>query len=236
MNISICKYDPAVDAKPYYVSGEVPYTENMTALHALKEFSETVEHVNYDISCRGRICGRCAMMLDGIPTLVCTYKLENRDHTFEPLEGYPVYRDLIVDKHALDDQLSGIYNRIMIEPYTEENYSVNEKNGEPAKWDTLYEIEYCCRCGVCSTACPVHSKFPDLYVGPSAMIATAYRYLDPLDQGDRVMEAVSNGLYHCIMCGTCDIVCPQEDIKHVEAWQMLRDAAKARGIKPSYAE
>ena len=236
MKITVCKFDPAVDANPYYVSGEVPFTENMTALRALKYFDENVEHVNYDISCRGRICGRCAMMLDGVPTLVCTHKLEDGNHTFEPLAGYPVYCDLIVDKHALDDRLTGIYHRVKIEPYDAESVKTNEKNGEPAKWHTLYEMEYCCRCGVCASACPVHSDFPDRYLGPAGMLAIAYRYLDPLDQGDRLMEAVSNGLYHCIMCGTCDDVCPQEDIKHLEAWQMLRDAAEARGIKPSYAE
>jgi heterodisulfide reductase subunit C len=68
------------------------------------------------------------------------------------------------------------------------------------------------------------------------MIAIAYRFLDPLDQGDRVMEAVSNGMYRCIMCGKCDELCVQQDIDHLELWRTLRDAAAKRGIVPSYAK
>ena len=236
MKITVFKYDPAFDAEPYYVTGEVPYTENMSALHALKLFSETVEHVNYDISCRGRICGRCAMLLDGEPTLVCTNKLEDGDHTFEPLPGYPVLRDLIVDKHALDDQLTAIYDRVRIDDYTVDDYRIAEKHGEPTRWQTIHTIEYCSRCGVCSAACPVMAMNPDGYVGPARMLANAYRYMDPYDQGDRLMDAVSDGLFRCIMCGKCDEVCAHEDIEHVEAWQMLRDAAEARGIVPKYAK
>lgn len=235
MKITVQKYDPAVDAAPYYVSGEVPFEENMTALRALKLFDETVAHVNYDVSCRGRICGRCACLLDGTPTLPCTHKLEDGDHTFEPLPGFAVCCDLIVDKHPLDEKLSGIYNRIKIEDRTEDDYLIAEVDGVEIDWERIWKIEYCCRCGVCNAACPVHAANPDEYAGPTAMLAIAHRYLDPYDKGDRVMEAVSKGLYRCIMCGKCDEVCAQEEISHLEAWQILRDAAEARGIKPSWA-
>ena len=236
MKISVCKYDPAVDAAPYYVSGEVPFIENMTALRALKIFDETVAHVNYDISCRGRICGRCACLLDGVPCLPCTFKLEDGDHVFEPLPGYPVYCDLIVDKHALDNQLTAAYNRVHVDDYTEEDYRIAETNGAPTEWQKIWEMDYCARCGVCSAACPVYQTDSAEYVGPARMLANAYRYMDPYDQGDRVLSAVSEGLFKCILCGKCDEVCAHEDIKHVEAWQMLRDAAAARGIVPKYAQ
>ena len=99
----------------------------------------------------------------------------------------------------------------------------------------MYGIEYCCRCGVCNAACPVMAEHFDDFAGPAALLAEAYRYLDPLDSGDRVMEAVNRGLYRCIQCGTCDQVCASSDIEHLKAWQILRAAAEERGIKPSYA-
>ena len=58
----------------------------------------------------------------------------------------------------------------------------------------MYGIEYCCRCGVCNAACPVMAEHFDDFAGPAALLAEAYRYLDPLDSGDRVMEAVNRGL------------------------------------------
>jgi len=233
MKIDVLKYDPAVDAKPYHVTGEVAFREKMTALEALVEFNNGVEAVNLDYSCACRLCGRCAVMLNGTPTLICVTPIEDKDYTYEPLKGFPVVRDLIVDKASFDDKLSGIFNRVRIEPFNEQ--TVVPASYDPAVRDPLYHMEFCCRCGVCNAGCPAMASFPDEYIGPAGMLAIAYRHLDPLDQGDRVMEAVNNGLYRCIMCGKCDELCQQQDIAHVEAWQMLRDAAVARGIKPSYA-
>ena len=68
------------------------------------------------------------------------------------------------------------------------------------------------------------------------MLAVALRYYDTYDQADRVVEAVSKGLYHCTLCGICDQVCPRYEIKHVEAWKALRAEAEKLGLKPSYAE
>ena len=102
--------------------------------------------------------------------------------------------------------------------------------------ELIYDMSNCTRCGICQAACPVYAANPDSYAGPAAMLATAYRDIDPYDQGDRVLEAVSSGLYRCIMCGKCDEVCPRVEIGHVAAWQSLRDKAEERGLKPSYAE
>jgi succinate dehydrogenase/fumarate reductase iron-sulfur protein len=234
MKIRVQKYNPQTDAKPYYVTGEVPFTDKMTGLHALMRFDEDVEHVNYDHSCRSRVCGRCAMNLNGVPTLICVERLEDRDYTFEPLAGFPVERDLIVDKHALDDKISGISQRIRVEPFDSETIKAPAAYMESDMW-TEYALDYCCRCGCCTAACPSYPMNAEEFIGPSAMIAVAYRHFDPLDQGDRVLEAVSGGLYHCIMCGKCDDVCKQQEIDHLGIWKRLREEAEKRGIKPSYA-
>lgn len=236
MKLNVYKFDPSTDKEPYYVSGEVPYTEKMTGLHALMYFDENVAHVNYDHSCRARACGRCAMMLNGEPTLICTHFLEDKEYTIEPLKGYRVIRDLIVDKHSLDAQLSGIYDRVRVESFNAETIRVDPATYDEKTKMLVYGMEYCCRCGVCNAGCPVMDQHLDDFIGPAGMIAIAYRHLDPLDKGDRVMEAVNNGLYHCIQCGKCDEVCASSDIEHLTAWKILREAAEARGLKPSYAQ
>lgn len=236
MLLTVYKFDPAVDVEPHYVQGEVPFQEHMTGLHALMYFDENIEHVNYDHSCRARACGRCAMMLNGEPTLMCTHFLEDRDYTIEPLRGFRVIRDLIVDKGPLDTQLTGVYNRIRVEPFDAQTIAIDMSNYDNDTMMLLYGLEYCCRCGVCDAACPVLAEMPEEYAGPATMLALAYRHLDPLDSGDRVMEAVSKGLYRCIQCGKCDEVCASSDIRHLDAWKILRAAAEERGLKPSYVE
>jgi fumarate reductase iron-sulfur subunit len=232
MKIRIFKYDPAVDAEPRFIEHEVPYKEKMTVLEAIAWVHENKEMVAYDYSCHGRMCGRCAMMLDGIPVLACCTPITNKDHTIEPLKGQTIVRDLIVDKSDFGDRLSKQYNRIRIEPVKLEEIDDFDKKAA----DTLYDIVNCTRCGCCDAACPVLKEKPDQFVGPATMLAIAFRHLDSYDQADRVLEAVSKGLYHCIQCGMCDTVCQRYEIEHLEAWNMLRKAAEERGLKPSYAK
>ena len=234
MKITVYKFDPSIDAAPYYIDGEVPFKEKMTAMEALLYFHRNIAPVNYDSSCGGRLCGRCSMLLNGEPCMICVTPIEDKDYTFEPLPGYPIIRDLIVDKSVVADKLSNIYNRVRIEPYTEETYN-NPKDFDFEHKTDLYALEFCARCGACTAACPVKAMYGDEFAGPMELSAYAYRYLDPLDQGDRLMEAVSAGLFRCIECGKCDEVCAQQDIHHVEIFKYLKEKAIERGIKPSYA-
>lgn len=232
MKIKIFKFDPAVDKEPKYIEHEVPYKDKMTMLEAIVWVNENKEMVAYDYSCHGRMCGRCAMMLDGVPVLACSTPLTDSNHTIEPLNRQTVVRDLIVDKSDFGDRLSEQYQRIRIEPVKLEE--IDDFNKENA--DTIFDMVNCMRCGCCDAACPVLKEKPDQFVGPATMIAVAFRHLDSYDQADRVLEAVSKGLYHCIQCGMCNKVCQRYEINHLEAWKMLRTAAEKKNVVPSYAK
>ena len=68
MKITVKRYDPSKDNAPYETTYEVPHDdEYMTLLQALVYIHENEEPLAFDFSCRGRMCGRCAMMLDGEP-------------------------------------------------------------------------------------------------------------------------------------------------------------------------
>jgi succinate dehydrogenase/fumarate reductase iron-sulfur protein len=230
MELKVYKYDPAIDANPYYVTGQVEYTEKMTVLEAIIAFHEQVGDVAFDYSCHGRMCGRCGVMVDGTPVLACCTPITDDDHVIEPLAGLTVIRDLVCDRSGLDEQLSEIYRRVRVEPITE----AEAKDCDGATAAKMYELVSCTRCGVCNAGCPVFTANPDQYVGPAAMLAIAYRNMDPYDQGNRVLEAVSKGLYRCIQCGRCDEVCRRLEIDHLGAWATLRAQAEERGIVPSY--
>lgn len=225
MNITIKRFDPAVDQAPYYQTFEVPYTQYMTILEALMYIYENEASIAFDYNCHGRLCGRCAMMIDGKPVLSCIEPITDADHTIEPQAGYPVLRDLIVDKGTALENLAETYNRVRVAPITQAELNTFDMRYQKQ----LDGVEWCARCQCCTTQCPGKVANPT-FVGPSRMTAIAYRFMDPYDQGDRVLEAVQAGLWDCIMCGQCDTVCNAPEIKHLELWQILRDAAIERGL------
>jgi len=231
MRISIEKYDPSTDAAPRFVDYTVPAEEHMTMLQALQYIDENVEPVAFDYSCRGRACGRCAMMINGKPALACVAPVGAEDsYTVEPLSGHPVIRDLVVDKSALHGRLGKAYKRIRYPQLTQADVLAPV---DPIQGEHVHFLEFCARCGVCNAGCPVVNDGAggnSRYVGPAQMMATAFRFYDPYDQADRVLEAVQNGLWDCIMCGNCDKVCNALEINHVAIYEDLRAAATARGL------
>lgn len=226
MNITFKLYDPAADAAPREAVCEVEHWDKMTVLEAISAANENCEPIAFDYSCRGRVCGRCSVVLDGTPVLACITPITDESHKIEPLAGLPVLHDLIVDKSQAHARMAAKYARV--QPVTLTTEVINTYDMAVA--EKINAIEWCARCLLCTSVCPAHIASPDGYVGPAAMLATAYRFYDPFDQGDRVVEAVQEGLWTCIMCGKCDEVCPQAEIKHLDYWNDLRAAATARGF------
>lgn len=203
MKITVKRYDPSKDNAPYETTYEVPHDdEYMTLLQALVYIHENEE-----------------------PVLACVEPLPDGSHTVEPLAGLPVVKDLVVDKSQVQEKIAETYKRVRVAPLTEED--LQTYNMEDA--DELFGINYCARCQVCTAGCPARAINPD-YIGPSHMLAVAFRHFDPYDQADRIVEAVQGGLWDCTMCGTCTAHCNQLEIDHLAIWQKLRDAATERGL------
>lgn len=172
MKITVTRFDPSQDAAPYDQTFEVPFTDKMTALEALMYIYENEEPIAFDYACHGRSCGRCAMMVDGEPKLACITPLTDMAHDIAPLEGYPVLHDLIVDKTQRHLATSARYNRVRFDDLNRDE--INQFDMESQ--EKVYSIEWCTRCGRCSSVCPAMQTSAD-YVGPMTMLATAYRYL-----------------------------------------------------------
>lgn len=226
MKITLTKYNPGIDEAPYKKVYDVEYWDKITALEAVAWINENEERAAFDFSCRGRACGRCAMMVDGKAVHACVTSLTDSDHTIEPLPGFPVLRDVVVDKSEAHNRLALRYNRIRSGPISEEEAMTYNMYYH----DKINGMEWCSRCLCCQVTCPVYQENSDAFVGPAMMLATAFRFYDPYDQSDRVLEAVQGGLWNCIMCGECTKTCVQAEIDHLAIWNDLRDAATKRGL------
>lgn len=223
--IHIKRYDPSRDADASWATYEIPNDEGskpMTALKALHWIYRYCEPIVYDYNCRRGSCGRCAMMIDGMPRLACFYELTG-EHRLEPLSGCEIIRDLVVDTSTWADCFARSSNEIK-----GDRMSSKPMSGEFWR-DTVYPINACRECMCCYAVCSVvEAKGVQEYLGPGALQQVFLRHIDGIDNTDRLAQALENGLSECTQCGLCTLVCPSQ-ISCAENISVLIEEARRRG-------
>lgn len=97
MKVRILRFDPVKDKQPYYRDYEVPFSQGLTVLMALNHIYENIDtSIAYYYSCRTGKCGGCTVMANGKAVQACVTSVEG-DIVVEPLPGYEVVKDLVVD-------------------------------------------------------------------------------------------------------------------------------------------
>ncbi len=212
MKLSIYRYNPETDAKPYMQDFDValPPTAKMLldALVFIK--SEVDDSLTVRRSCREGVCGSDGVNINGKNGLACTTPLAGLREPIavRPLPGLPVIRDLIVDMSQFYRQYESI------KPYLINDSPAPEKErlqspAERASLDGLYE---CILCACCSTSCPSFWWNPDKFVGPAGLLQ-AYRFIaDSRDTATN--ERLDNledpyRLFRCHTIMNCVDVCPK---------------------------
>ena len=100
MIAKIYRYDPTVDAEPYYQSYQVNITaeDRMTVMDLLIEIADhqdgTLSFFSHS-ACQHGICGRCGVKCNGKVGLACETVLTGEDVTIDPIK-LPVVKDLVV--------------------------------------------------------------------------------------------------------------------------------------------
>ena len=151
------------------------------------------------------------MMVNGKPKLACkTFLRDYSGHMrIEPLQNFPIERDLVVDLSHFIDSLEAI------QPYIIDNKTPEGQRTKqtPAQLEKYRQFSMCINCGLCYAACPQFGLNPE-FIGPAAL-TLAHRYnLDNRDNGrEQRMKLLSsqNGVWSCTFVGYCSEVCP----KHV---------------------
>jgi len=211
MRISIYRYDPDRDAKPYMKDYEVPVdpTDRML-LDLLVKVKAMDDSFSFRKSCREGVCGSDAMNINGTNGLACVTRLADLPNSvvLRPIPGLPVIRDLIVDMTQFFKQYNSIKPYLINNdppPARERLQSPEER----AELDGLYE---CILCACCTTSCPSFWWNPDKFVGPAGLLQ-AYRFIaDSRDQATN--ERLDNledpyRLYRCHTIMNCVDVCPK---------------------------
>jgi succinate dehydrogenase/fumarate reductase iron-sulfur protein len=97
VKVKLFRFDPTKDNKPRYEEYQVPMIPDMSVLGVLNYIYEELDSsIAYYSSCRFGRCGGCTVIVNGKARLACL-TAASEEMTVEPLQGYMVIRDLIVD-------------------------------------------------------------------------------------------------------------------------------------------
>jgi succinate dehydrogenase iron-sulfur subunit len=211
MKISIYRYDPDKDEKPYMKDYDVKteHGDNML-LDALVRVKDMDDSFAFRRSCREGVCGSDAMNINGKNGLACVTKIADLpEHvTLRPLPGLPVIRDLIVDMTQFFKQYHSIKPFVVNHDAPPER----ERLQSPAEREELNGLYECILCACCSTACPSFWWNPDKFVGPAGLLQ-AYRFIaDTRDQETAARLDDLEDPYRLFRCHTimnCVDVCPK---------------------------
>jgi succinate dehydrogenase iron-sulfur subunit len=211
MRISIYRYDPDRDAKPYMKDYDVPVdAADRMLLDLLVKVKAMDDSFAFRRSCREGVCGSDAMNINGTNGLACITRVIDLKEPvmLRPLPGLPVIRDLIVDMTQFFKQYHSIKPYLVNEEPPPERERL-QSPAERAELDGLYE---CILCACCTTSCPSFWWNPNKFVGPAGLLQ-AYRFLaDSRDQA--TSERLDNledpyRLFRCHSIMNCVDVCPK---------------------------
>ena len=181
---------------------------NLTVADWLTEINQTeakTDRIAWECGCLEKMCGACAMLVNGYPTLACSVFLKkavkHEKILLEPFHKFPLIKDLIVDRSIIFDTI--IHMKIWM----------NEKNSSDYSWD--YELQYkagqCLQCGCCLEICP-NFLAGKKFAGASAMVE-AYRAIEQNNsdshRNDMKKEYQKKFFAYCGQSFSCKSVCPQ---------------------------
>ncbi|RTR31771.1 fumarate reductase iron-sulfur subunit [Shewanella atlantica] len=229
LTFNIFRYDPQEpDDKPKMVKYQIEETPGMTvfiALNMLRELQDT--SLQFDFVCRAGICGSCAMVINGFPTLACrtlTSKYPKGEITLMPLPGFELIGDLSVNTGKFMRELAERL-KLWLQPNADDvDVHRLEAPMDPEEAAKLYELERCVECGVCVSACAT-KQMRDSFVGAVGMMKIARFELDSRDE--RTVEdfyhVIGNqdGVFGCMTLLGCQDNCPK-DLPHMQQIAYLR--------------
>jgi fumarate reductase iron-sulfur subunit len=216
IRLQVSRYRPERATPPTLQEYDVPMRPEWSVLDGLNYIKDHLDStLSYRWSCRMGVCGSCGMSVNGEPTLTCGTFLSDYAPgpvRVEPMNNFPVVRDLIVDISDFMNKLPQVKPWIIRDD--EQPAEDREYLQTPQELDAYKQFSMCINCMLCYAACPIYGLDPD-FIGPAA-IALAERYdLDSRDRGARERLDVlieHEGVWGCTFVGECTTVCP----KHVD--------------------
>ncbi|RIM19974.1 succinate dehydrogenase iron-sulfur subunit [Staphylococcus chromogenes] len=215
----IIKRQKDANSQPYEESFEIPYRENLNVIACLMEIrrnpindkGEKTTPVTWDMNCLEEVCGACSMVINGRARQSCSAIVDQLEQPIrlEPMNTFPVIRDLQVDRSRMFDNLKRMKAWIPIDG----TYDLGPGPRMPEKKrQTAYELSKCMTCGVCLEVCPNVTSKND-FVGAQAISQVRLFNLHPtgaMTKDERLDALVDQGgLQACGNSQNCVQACPK---------------------------
>lgn len=221
------RFDPDKDTKPHYQDFEIDLKPGMTVLdglHEVKQKHDSTIAMRY--SCRMGVCGSCAMLINGKPSLACNTQVSQVSSKMiivAPLPNFEIIKDLVPDLAPM------LAKHVKMHPYVirEDENEMQSPSGEfyqsPEELVKYLQFAYCIKCGACMAACPTLAT-DDEYMGPMPLTQGHRFDTDTRDMGfdeRKMIAGDSHGVFRCHYGGECSNVCPK-GVDPARALQLMK--------------
>jgi len=210
-SFKIQRFNPDKDKRSHYEDYQVDLETTDRVLDGLNEIKWRQDGtLTYRRSCAHGVCGSDAMRINGRNRLACKLLVKDLPGqvTIEPMLGFTVIKDLVVDLEPFFEKYRSIAPYLINDsapPETERLQSPEDR----ARYD---DGTKCILCAACTTSCPPFWANKE-FVGPAAIV-NAHRFIfDSRDQGaDERLGVLNtrNGVWRCRTVFNCTDACPRD--------------------------
>ena len=208
----IQRFNPDKDKKPHYEEYRVELEQTDRVLDGLNEIKWRQDGtLTYRRSCAHGVCGSDAMRINGRNRLACKVLIKDLpEHlTIEPMLGFTVIKDLVVDLEPFFEKYRSIAPYLINDTPAPHDAERLQSPEDRAKYD---DGTKCILCAACTTSCPPFWANKE-FVGPAAIV-NAHRFIfDSRDEGAEERLAVlntRNGVWRCRTVFNCTDACPRD--------------------------
>ncbi|HEV2148166.1 MAG TPA: succinate dehydrogenase iron-sulfur subunit [Longimicrobiaceae bacterium] len=211
VTLRLFRFNPETDREPttreYTVNVE-PTDRVLDALNQVKWYEDGT--LSYRRSCAHGVCGSDAMRINGVNRLACKVLMKDMGDTVtvEPLMGFRVIKDMVVDMEPFFAQ----YRSVLPFMINDSRPPVRERLQSIEDRERFDDTTKCILCAACTTSCPSFWASEE-FVGPAAIV-NAHRFIfDSRDNGGSERLEILNtreGVWRCRTIFNCTDACPRE--------------------------
>ncbi len=208
--VVVYRFHPDDGLAPHYDSFTLDIDSTTTVLDCLTQIKDEHDRsLTFRSSCRIGACGDCTTRINGVASLTCKVlaSKEIEKHGLvcvEPLAGFQVIRDLVVDLKPFWQTMEEMLRRL----------DLGDCGGSLSfhLTERVQQAAFCILCGACQSECPVH-QVDTAFVGPAAL-TKVYRFAIDSRHSHSKSHAVEiasgrSGVFDCARCYSCDEACPK---------------------------